>query len=873
MSDYTTQIERILRAGSLDEIREVARTFSAKATGEGGILYSRPVGGVSSEAIALELADRTGLPIINRTPRAQFLSDNAVKEAIDSAARRLFQAQGMTVADAKAAAMDLQFGNARAPATAPTSLDNCLWGEASKDFARSLRGDIKVVASNANIERVFGKVELPEVLSNPNVRTLGGQPVESLKVTFAQGGAEAVLPKVQAQFIEAVPKGLFVSAENAGAAVGKVTVSREFATAMEVKPAQLGKFATTAELATSGLARAPTGTLPAVAVGEAALGAEAAALRGLSPGAARFVKGAGAAGVALMAYDFATTGHQVLQLRAQGNLTGAESASTHWIGRNAGGVLGGFLLGAGYGAVSGSPTGPGAIVTALGGGIAGAWLGEKWAQQKDQDLIYLQRDASGSEWRRDPADPQAKWTRSADTQRVSVTPAEAPGSGAIDVKVAPAAPTGYFGTGTTQAQRYVAGGSLENRLNYQAANASYELGLANPPQPANPFRLPSAPGDRHSLGGGDEWVRNPATGNWSREVVLGYIEHGMKHAISETATPQRAAQLEDQSKLVVAQNAANTPAAIAARYRIAYDQFGWSQLGPIPEAVANAAARPEALLASDGSRYTRAADGGWNTPGTLYGTNAASGNVRAELDATFASQNAGLTQMAEIADYARRNPPPPRDELRQMVSDLYKAAGVARTDVQLDAATAAVRFGHQRDGLTTGFALKLLADPATGRPGTGSAIASFADDGKGDMVLKSVTQADAMRPASPAPGKAVPVETRDPLSSLPLPAASISDGVKQALPGIADRDAATLAFALDRQRIGDGLREINSVARNATGTLLFGVQDPALRTGPVDVGATLAQSPADVRADWRVAAVAQSPTALDAPDQAKARTA
>jgi hypothetical protein len=66
MTDYSTQIDQIKQASSLEEILEVARQFSAHATGEGGILYSRPVGSVSSERIALELAEETDLPIITQ---------------------------------------------------------------------------------------------------------------------------------------------------------------------------------------------------------------------------------------------------------------------------------------------------------------------------------------------------------------------------------------------------------------------------------------------------------------------------------------------------------------------------------------------------------------------------------------------------------------------------------------------------------------------------------------------------------------------------------------------------------------------------------------------------------------------------------------
>ena len=70
MTDYSIQIDEIRQAKSLEEIRGISRQFSAKATAEGGILYSRLVGNVNSEIVAVELAGKTGFPIINETPRA-----------------------------------------------------------------------------------------------------------------------------------------------------------------------------------------------------------------------------------------------------------------------------------------------------------------------------------------------------------------------------------------------------------------------------------------------------------------------------------------------------------------------------------------------------------------------------------------------------------------------------------------------------------------------------------------------------------------------------------------------------------------------------------------------------------------------------------
>ncbi|MDL5367288.1 hypothetical protein QSH18_16895 [Xanthomonas sp. NCPPB 2654] len=772
--DYSKQIEQIRKAQSLEEIQAIARQYPAKAVGEGGILYSRPVGTVSSEVIAKELASKTGEPIINNTPRAQFLGDKETVAAIKDTATRIFKGQGQGLDQAKLSTEDFLYGNPKAVAKSATSLEGSLWGEASNEFAGSLRGDIKVVATNANVERVFGKVELPAVLENPNVRTLGGQPVSELKTLYAQGGADAVLPKVQAQFIEAAPKGIFVSPDNVGAKVTKVSLSQEAAATLG---ADAAKFPPAAELANAGLTRAPTGfSAPAASVGEAAITGEAvAASKGLRPG--MLAKGGTVIAVAALAYDFSTTGHQVVKLEAQGNTTGAESAKTHFIGRNVGGIGGGiavgFLAGAGYGLAGGSPSGPGALVTSaiggVAGGVGGAFLGEKWAQQKDIDSVFTQKDRDGNEWSRDPNDAKGTWSRVAETQQIKATTTTAsPDSGSA----------------TYSKVRYVAGDVLANQLNYKSANASYELGLANLSQPQNPYSIPSGKGEARSLDGEGNWVRDPQTHGWSRTVVDQYIEHGMKVTHAEIATPQRAAELDQASKLIIAQNAANTPAAIAGRYEVAYNQFGWHQHGDMPAAVKHASAQTDSLQASDGHTYTRGANGEWATPGMIYGTNQAQGNVRDELNEVHRSQQAGLQEYAAMAAEAQANPTLPKaTTMRGMVAGAYAGAGIARTDAEIDAATAAVARTHAHDGLDAGkpYSLMLQPDPKTGRPGPNSAIVTMMDDGRdgllsdSKMVPKAITTAaeikQAQQPAldgqSPAiKGESKPAEPK-PHASLP----------------------------------------------------------------------------------------------------------
>ncbi|RYF49895.1 MAG: hypothetical protein EOO38_06920, partial [Cytophagaceae bacterium] len=150
MNDYNSDVTLIRQSNSLEEIASIARRHAATAEKEGGILYSRPIGNVSSERISVNLSQETGLPIINDTPRANFLSDEQVRSSIEKKAREIFEDLGQDAATARNSATSFLYGDPNVPSQNPTSLSRCLWGEASHEFASSLRGDIKVVASAAN---------------------------------------------------------------------------------------------------------------------------------------------------------------------------------------------------------------------------------------------------------------------------------------------------------------------------------------------------------------------------------------------------------------------------------------------------------------------------------------------------------------------------------------------------------------------------------------------------------------------------------------------------------------------------------------------------------------------------------------------------
>jgi len=88
---------------------------------------------------------------------------------------------------------------------------------------------------------------------------------------------------------------------------------------------------------------------------------------------------------------------------------------------------------------------------------------------------------------------------------------------------------------------------------------------------------------------------------------------------------------------------------MAANYRAAYDQFGWSRHGEMPSSVQEAVRHPERQVAPDGLTYTRGDDAQWTTPGALYGRNPAEGNVRQALEAVYRMESATPISTPSVA--------------------------------------------------------------------------------------------------------------------------------------------------------------------------------------------------------------------------------
>lgn len=392
----------------------------------------------------------------------------------------------------------------------------------------------------------------------------------------------------------------------------------------------------------------------------------------------------GVAGLALEIYDGADSLRTAQRLRGEGNATAAESELVHFGARSVGGWTGAGIGMAG-GALLGVKSGPGLLVTGTIGGVAGVFAGDKFAEWTDNRRIYNQ-ELGGNTWTYDPESPALGWRRQAP---IDSTNDSFDNARRGDLRASPA---------------------TENQLNYQATSVSVELVLGGPPAQRNPFSLPAEAGDPPSSQP-TNWERNPETGKWQREVYGPFVERGGTPHYTDTADDARAARLDRQAAAIVVENAANSPASIAARYEDTYIRNGWAAYGPMPEAVRNARTNIGKLVSSEGDLYERQADGRWVSDGMFYDSTA-SGNLHDELEATRAVLEARLPPPREIP------PVPPMDaeaRLRDAVAGAYRNAGVDVDDWQVAIAAAAVRATWDANGLdpaTTALQVK----PAGRRP-------------------------------------------------------------------------------------------------------------------------------------------------------------
>ncbi len=433
----------------------------------------------------------------------------------------------------------------------------------------------------------------------------------------------------------------------------------------------------------------------------------------VSPAHIQAGRALGVAGLALEVYDGAESVRTAQRLHGEGNATAAQSELIHFGARSVGGWTGAGI-GMATGAVLGVESGPGLLVTGAIGGVAGVFVGDKIAEWNDNRGIYNQ-ELGGKTWTYNPDNPAQGWRREAPIDRSDDGIDNARHG---DLRASPA---------------------TENALNYQATSRSVELVLGGPPAQRDPFSIPAEAGDTPSSRPSN-WERNPESGQWQREVYGPFVERGMTPHRTESAEDAAlVARLDRQAAQIVVENAANSPASIAARYEDTYIRNGWAAHGEMPQAVRNARTDVDTLIASDENRYQRRADGEWVGTGLIYNSTA-SGNLREELDATRDVLQARLPSPREIL------PVPPMDadaRLRDTVAGAYRNAGVDASAEQIAVAATAVRATWDAKGLDPATTALQAQPQADGR----YAIASMRldADGKTYVIAAETTPADIER--------------------------------------------------------------------------------------------------------------------------------
>ena len=698
-NSYAREIEKIQSASTIDEIQAIVRQFDAKSTADGGVLYSRQVGDVSSELIAKELSARTEFPIINDTLRAQFLSNDAVREAIEKRSAILFKSFGELPDQALKSANSFLYGDDKA-LSGPTSLRGSLWGEASHEFASSLSGDIKLVASAANTKRIFGAVELPAVANNPDVTSVAGMPRAELAVKLQQQGPDGVIAELQDQFIRATPKGLFVLPENEGERPTRVIASREFGEAMDIDSRRLS---TASELHFAGLPVASTG------FGQIRPEWEAARVAYLSepttPAHAR-THGIGAGfaiEAAITAYEWNDTRQraQVFQHTLH-NDTAALDAYVRQGAQTAGMVAGTIAAGATATALNVGSGGTAALVVgeAYLFGKAAEHGVELWQKHRVYNVTSegVNWEFNGRQWIRE--DLRADLVDD--------------------------------GRNVSQQQDFAAAPDKARELSAKASVIAVEQALAAVPTPREPFVQMA--GD-----GSGPWTYQPDGGVWTREVVTAYDVNGIASAKDTVeAKGERSAQLSAQAIQVIDGNLKAGPAEIAAQYEKGHKTYGYEQTpGGAMSGAATTALNPDVLQASDGKHYRRDAQGAWTHEG-----DAATARFALELELTRARLLPALQdhqqQLARIPDL---QPPTPEEKDRAILRQAYIDKGVDPTvkPGQLEASYQAVQRTREAAGVSAANTSLVLGPNANGTFTLESPIHHLREYADGKVRIAAIT--------------------------------------------------------------------------------------------------------------------------------------
>lgn len=346
-----------------------------------------------------------------------------------------------------------------------------------------------------------------------------------------------------------------------------------------------------------------------------------------------------AGGLLTTGVDGALAARRASELLDQGNATAARSEVTHAVARNVGGWAGGTSLAM---ALGGSGFVPAAAVAADALLLAKAF--EKGADLLDNRAIYHQTVA-GVEWKFDGVN----WTREAAFDRAQE------------------------GRSNPTEERVAASYQQSQKLGALASAKAVEFALGKVPPPQDPFKIPAQPSDQRGLDNQD-WRHNPDTATWERRVKTAFTGANDRASYeTQTATPERARQLNQEALGRIEENIATGREAIATYYLENHAaQRSQEQGVAVPEAVEYARARPDAVLGSDNRLYHRDETGQWANQGAL-----ASGNLAMELELTNQMRLLSIERAEESIAAIQALPPPTAAQVaKNELLHTYRSAGV-----------------------------------------------------------------------------------------------------------------------------------------------------------------------------------------------------
>lgn len=431
-----------------------------------------------------------------------------------------------------------------------------------------------------------------------------------------------------------------------------------------------------------------------------------------------------AGGLLASGADAIMTTHRVSELLQQGNGTAAQSEFNHALARSGGGWMGGVATASVIGTSSFVPA---AVVAADALFMSKAF--DRGADLLDNRAIYHQEDAAHVQWEFNGRN----WQRQAKMD------------GAVD--------------GSDHASQRSVGASYEKarELGAKASVSAVELALGKAPEPQNPFSIPAGPQDVKGLDN-QNWQRDPQTEQWTRPVktaVVGANDRGVYEI--QIATPERAAELNQQAVQRIEDNIANGKAAIAASYLETRAATRASDFVPlVPDAVETARARPDAILGSDNRVYQRDATGHWSHDGKV-----AQGNLALELELTRAIQQPSLDRFDHRVAALEARPAPTNAELNQYEQrHTYASAGVVPTPVWQEAIAVATARTREQHGIT-GATMQELGPAVDGHAGESRPITHYqvGQDGVARPVAVTTTEElqAAWREVRARAGEQVPV--------------------------------------------------------------------------------------------------------------------